>query len=66
MGCCPCSAWFSFCKTSRLEVNDWTFSVKPLMAARASCNCWSREAIGGEDGGEEGVEMSENVGEVCR
>ena len=42
-------------------------SVKPLMASSASLSCWSREdMVGGDDGGEEGVEMSENVGEVCR
>ena len=46
-------------------MRDWTFLVKPLMAASASCNCWSREAVvGGDDGGEEGVEMSEKFGEV--
>ena len=34
------------------------------MAASASCNCWSKEVIGGDDGGEEGVEMLEKLGEV--
>ena len=48
----------------RFEVSDWTFSVKLLIAARASRSCWSREAIGGDDGGEESVEISEKLGEV--
>ena len=50
---------------SRLLVNDSTCSVKPLIASRASQSCWPKEdMIGGEGGGEEGVDMSENVGEV--
>ena len=50
---------------SRLLVNDSICSVKPLIALRASRSCWSKEdMIGGEDGGEEGVDISENVGEV--
>ena len=37
------------------------------MEVRASCSCCSKDAmIGGDDGGEEGVEISENVGEVWR
>ena len=37
------------------------------MVSSASLSCWSREVMaGGEDGGEEGVEMSEKLGEVCR
>ena len=39
VGHCPCSAWFLFHRTSRFEVSDWTFSVRPLMAVSASCNC---------------------------
>ena len=49
----------------RLAVNNSTLCVKPLMEARASWSCCSKDAIiGGEDGGEEGVEMSEKFGEV--
>ena len=66
VGCCPHSAWFSLHRMSRLKVRDWTFSVKPLMAVSASCNCWSREAMGGEEGGDGGVEISEKFGDVCR
>ena len=41
--------------------------IKPLMASSASWSCWSREdMVGGDDSGEEGVEMSEKVGEVCQ
>ena len=50
----------------RLAVNDSTLCVKLLIEARASWSCCSREAIGGDDGGEEGVEISEKVGEVWR
>ena len=66
-GHCPRSAWFSLCKMSRLEMSDWTFSVKPLMVASTPCNYWLREVIaGGDNSGEEEVEMSEKLGEVCR
>ena len=66
-GCCWHSAWFSFWRVWRFEVSDSTFLVKPLIAARASWSCWSKEAMmGGDDGGEDGVEMSEKVGEVWR
>ena len=52
---------------SRLLVNDSTCCVKPLMVLSASLSCWSREVMAGsEDGREEGVEMSEKVGEVCQ
>ena len=49
----------------RLAVNDLTLCIKPLMEARASCSCCSRDAmIGGDDGGEEEVEISEKLGKV--
>ena len=63
----PRSVWFSICKTLRLAVNDSTLCVKPLMEARASCSCCSKDTMtGGDDGGEEGVDMSEKLGEVWR
>ena len=50
---------------SRLLVNDSTLCVKPLIVVNASWSCWFKEdMMGGDDGGEKGVEMSENVGEV--
>ena len=48
----------------RLAVNNSTLCVKPLIEVRAFWSCCSREAIGGDDGGEDGVEMSEKFGEV--
>ena len=48
-----------------LFVKDSMHSVNLLMVSSASLSCWSREdMVGGDDGGEEGVDMSENVGEV--
>ena len=49
-----------------MAVNDSTLCVKPLIEARASWSCCSKDAIGDDDGGEERVEMSEKLGEVCR
>ena len=66
MGGWPHSVWFSICNILRLVVNDSTLCVRPLMEARAFWSCCSKDAmIGGEEGGDEGVEISENVGEVC-
>ena len=48
-------------------MSDSTFSVRLLMAARASWSCWFNDAITrGEEGGEEGVDMSEKMGELCQ
>ena len=48
-------------------VNDSTLCVRPLIEARASWSCCSKDAMmGGGDGGEEGVEMSEKMEEVWR
>ena len=39
--------------------------IKLLMVSSASWSCWSKEDIvGGDEGGEDGVDISENVGEV--
>ena len=49
---------------SRLSVNDLIHSVKLLISSRASWSYWSKDIMGGKEGGEDGVERSENVGEV--
>ena len=49
-----------------MVVNDLTLCVKPLIEARASWSCCSKDAIGGDDGGEKGVEILEKLGEVWR
>ena len=39
--------------------------ISPLRVSSASRSCWSREDMaGGDDGGEEGVDMLEKVGEI--
>ena len=49
----------------KLLVNDSTLCIKPLMKVRASWNCCSKDTImGGDDGGEEEVEILENTEEV--